>query len=178
MRLLLTPLQNRTCVIPSFPWHRVEPSHVVSFWITLQELVCEDRTCVWGFYVDDTAIKRVLKYSTSKPRFRIPIQSWSTSTIAFSSSRAILLPPVLRLFAITLRTWWSSFKRIGELCSKHLYLLNCTHRLSAFSSFDWFFGDLSYSTDIDNLRNLGHTYCNPVNYFSFFLNCLPFNTST
>ncbi|KAF8817084.1 extracellular phospholipase C [Phlegmacium glaucopus] len=30
-------------------------------------------------------------------------------------------------------------------------------------SFDWLFGDLSYSTDIDNLRNLGRTYCNPAN---------------
>jgi phospholipase C len=28
-------------------------------------------------------------------------------------------------------------------------------------SFDWFFGDLSYSTDIDNLRNLGKQFCNP-----------------
>lgn len=30
-------------------------------------------------------------------------------------------------------------------------------------SFDWLFGDLSYSTDIDNLRNLNATFCNPVN---------------
>ena len=29
-------------------------------------------------------------------------------------------------------------------------------------SFDWFFGDLSYSRDIDNLRNLDRQLCNPV----------------
>ncbi|KAF9233990.1 phosphoesterase [Melanogaster broomeanus] len=30
-------------------------------------------------------------------------------------------------------------------------------------SFDWFFGDLSYRKDIDNLRNLNGQYCNPAN---------------
>ncbi|KAF8996211.1 hypothetical protein BDQ17DRAFT_1429829 [Cyathus striatus] len=30
-------------------------------------------------------------------------------------------------------------------------------------SFDWFFGDLSYSKDIDNIRNLNSQFCNPAN---------------
>ena len=57
-----------------------------------------------------------------------------------------------------------SFRRIGKLQYPSL-ILNLLIFL-IHSSFDWLFGDLSHTEDVDNIRHWSQTICNPVCSFA------------